>query len=769
MSKIYQIKEFAADEKNLQLQETIFHNANGYIGIRGTLEEGVPEDWDTMRGTYINGFYDIAPMKQAEKLCNFIEDKESMLNVADTQTIEVSFAGRFFTMAGQKHCSCTRTLDMEKGITNRRVDWSSEEGWRVHFDITRMASFEERSLFVIDYRFQPVDFEGMVEIHSKHLGLVKNYCNPQDPRLAGESHEHLRKEEVYPWQNGGCLVSSTVESHLKVASAVVNAVTLNQEEQPAARAAYDEGAHGIDIVYRFRVKPGDEVRILKYSVFEDSIRHEDFRKLAEKKAVRAVEKGIDYYYGKQKAFLREFWNNSAMEIMGDDELNASVCFNMYQLLQSAGYDGYSSIAAKGLSGEGYEGHYFWDTEMFMIPYFALTNPEIARKLLEFRYKTLDKARKNAKLLGHERGVLYPWRTITGRECSGYYPSGTAQYHINGDIAYAVILYYKATSDWMFMKEMGMKILLETNRLWLDIGNYYKGQFHINCVTGPDEYTCMVNNNYYTNACAKYSLEWFGKLSGRFREEEIEWKQFAEENALTDTELNEMKKAQERMFLPYDEELGINPQDDSFLQKPIWDLAHTDKEKFPLLLHYHPLHLYRYQVCKQADTVLAHYLFPEYQDRRTEESSFLYYEKITTHDSSLSTCVFSIVASKLGLQEKAYSYFGDSAKMDLLNTHKNTKDGIHAANMGGCYMAIVNGFALLRAEEEKLSLAPTLPKAWDGYRFRIRYHGSLLEVKVTEETCRIERIRGAAVPIELYHRQYKLDEKNSVVEVACKGK
>lgn len=769
MSKIYQVKEFTIDEKNLQLQETIFHNANGYIGIRGTLEEGVPKDWDTMRGTYINGFYDIAPMKQAEKLCNLIEDKESMLNVADTQTIEVGFAGRFFTMIGQKHCSCTRTLDMEKGITNRRIDWISEEGWQVHFDITRMASFEERSLFTIDYRFRSVDFEGMVEIHSKHFGLVRNYYNPQDPRLAGECHEHLKKEDACQWKSGGCLVSSTVKSHLKVASGVVNVVTLNQEEQPAARVAYDEGAHKIDTIYRFRVQPGDEVRILKYSVFEDSIRYEDCRKLAEEKAVRAAEKGIDYYYGKQRAFLKEFWNNSTMEIMGDEDLNDSVCFNMYQLLQSAGYDGYSSIAAKGLSGEGYEGHYFWDTEMFMIPYFALTNPEIARKLLEFRYKTLNKARENAKLLGHERGVLFPWRTITGRECSGYYPSGTAQYHINGDIAYAVILYYKATGDWMFMKEMGMKILLETNRLWLDIGNYYKGQFHINCVTGPDEYTCMVNNNYYTNACAKYSLEWFGKLSGRFREEEMEWKRFAEENALTDTELNEMRKAQERMFLPYDEELEINPQDDSFLQKPIWDLAHTDKEKFPLLLHYHPLHLYRYQVCKQADTVLAHYLFPEYQDRRTEESSFLYYEKITTHDSSLSTCVFSIVASKLGLQEKAYSYFGDSAKMDLLNTHKNTKDGIHAANMGGCYMAIVNGFALLRAEEEKLSLAPTLPKAWDGYRFRIRYHGSLLEVRVTEETCRIERIQGAAVPIELYHRQYKLDEKNSVVEVACEGK
>ncbi len=226
----------------------------------------------------------------------------------------------------------------------------------------------------------------------------------------------------------------------------------------------------------------------------------------------------------------------------------------------------------------------------------------------------------------------------------------------------------------------------------------------------------------------------------------------------------MKEAQEKMYLPYDETLGINPQDDSFLQKPIWDLEHTPQEEFPLLLHYHPLHLYRYQVCKQADTVLAHYLFPDYQDKKTEEKSFLYYEKITTHDSSLSTCVFSIMASRLGLKNKAYYYFGDSAKMDLLNTHKNSKDGIHAANMGGSYMAIVNGFARVQAEEDKLFLAPILPENWQGYHFRIRYHGSLLEVSVNKETCSIEQLEGTAVTVDLYGKEYALDESNRKVEV-----
>ena len=344
MSKIYQVTGIGLNEKNLQLQETIFHNANGYIGVRGTLEEGVPADFDTMRGMYINGFYDIAPMKQAEKLCNLVEDKESMLNVADTQTIEVSFDGQKFSMADDADCRYVRTLDMEKGITRREVDWSNKEGKQLHFNITRMASFEERSLFTIDYCFQSIDFSGTVEIHSRHLGLVRNYFNPNDPRLAGESHNHLKKEDVHICESGACLVSSTVESHLKVASAVANIVTVNQKRQPSEVVTYDETAHAMDVSYRFDIRPGDEVRIIKYSIFTDSIREEDCRNVADEKLSKVVEQGIASYYKKQQEYLKEFWNNSSMEIVGDRDLNESLCFNMYQLLQSAGYDGYSSIA-----------------------------------------------------------------------------------------------------------------------------------------------------------------------------------------------------------------------------------------------------------------------------------------------------------------------------------------------------------------------------------------------------------------------------------------
>ena len=568
MEKKYRVSGCELNEKNLTLQETIFHNANGYLGVRGTLEEGCPEAFDTMRGMYINGFYDMTPMKQAEKLCGLVEDKESMVNAADTQTILVTFGKRQFSMFDGTVADYERELDMEKGVTSRRLRWLMPEGSSIEFDIRRMASFEERSLFTIDYTFRSLDFEGDVEIRSFQKGLVKNYCNPDDPRLADESPVHLVPDGKLLDETGSRLAVRTAESGLTAVTAVAHRIFINGAAFTDTARVFTPEAHEVCVSARFRIRPGDEVRLVKYTVMCDSVRFGDCMDEAGKRLSRILENGIGYYYDRQREFLRKYWENAELSIDGDDDLNASVNFNMYQLLQSAGTDGYSGIAAKGLSGEGYEGHYFWDTEMFMLPFFVLTDPEIAKGLLDYRYSTLPKARENAALLGHAKGALYPWRTITGRECSGYFPSGTAQYHINGDIACAVLLYYDAAGDWAFMRERGMEILLETSRLWLDVGNFHNGKFHINCVTGPDEYTCVVNNNYYTNASARYGLERFLSLTEKFREEPEAWEAFRSRLAVTDSELAEMSRAAGSMNLPYDEGLGINPQDDSFLQKPV---------------------------------------------------------------------------------------------------------------------------------------------------------------------------------------------------------
>lgn len=751
MSKwIYQTNGFSPDEESCVLHETVFHNGNGYIGVRSNFEEGYPEGLKTIRGSYINGFYDFMKMPQAEKLYGFVEEKQTMVNVADTQTIRLKLGSEEFSLFEGTVLRFCRRLDMEKGVTERSMVWRSPEGKEVEITSRRMASFAKLPLFTIEYQVKSINYSGQAEIISVHNGEVSNYCNPDDPRVAGESISHLCPVKAVVEGAVSCLVTSAAVSGLLACSAVCHQLSVPAEETK------ETAGHQITRTFHVQMKPGESVTLTKYTVFTDSVRRQDAFAWAMEEMKEALDMGLEYWYQRQQEYLAEFWRRSDLDIDGDEETAVAVRYNLYQLLQSAGRDEFCNIAAKGLSGEGYEGHYFWDTEMYMQPFFTLTNPEISRKLLSFRYRTLEEARKNARIAGHKKGALYPWRTIMGKECSGYFPSGTAAYHINGDIAYAVAAYYLVTEDRKFLADMGAEILFETARLWMDAGNFHEGRFEIHEVTGPDEYTCLVDNNYYTNACAKYNLHWAVR-SWEILEKAGTLGPVAEKIGVTEEEVDLFRKAERTMYLPYDEKLGINPQDDTFLFKKVWDLNSTPKENFPLLLHYHPLYLYRHQVCKQADTVLAHVLFEDMQSRETMEKSFDYYEKITTHDSSLSTCIFSIMASRLGRKEKAYSYFGDSAKLDLFNTHHNTGDGIHTANMGGVYMAVVYGFGGLRVKEQGLFLAPYLPEKWNSYRFTFVYLGSLISVEVNRNDCRLTLLEGRPQTVTVYGKRYSFTD------------
>ena len=752
------IRDENYDNKTLRLNETLFSNANGYIGVRGTLEEGVPADFSTMRGMYLAGVYEIIPMKQAESLCNLIEKKQTMLNVADTQSIDLYVCGERFDMGTGELISNQRILDMDNGFTSRKVIWKSPLGNTIKIETKRMTHLGIPQLFTIEYSVTSLDFDGEIVFDSWHIADVKNYSDPTDPRLAAESPSYLTVKCAEAIDNSTLCVSSTGVSDISIASAT-SGILIGEDDFIDVYDNTDD--RRVCTYYKGHISEGQEIRLVKFSTFSDSQISDDPGKDAlavlqdALEEVKADGSGLSHLYDKQTKILKEFWDQSALKIMGDDDLDLAMSFNMYQMFCSAPRIPGYSIAAKGLTGEGYEGHYFWDTEMYALPFFTLTDTKLAENILHFRYKTLQKARENAGLLGHKKGALYPWRTITGEECSGYFPSGTAAYHINGAVSYAIVQYYLATGDKDFILKEGAEIMIEIARLWLDTGNYdRKGRFVINEVTGPDEYTCMVDNNFYTNCAAAHGMKWMVKFLEIFANtpEIISLKQRLK---LTDKEISEITEAADKMYLPYDEELGINPQDDSFLQKPIWDLENTPREEFPLLLHYHPLHLYRYQVCKQADTVLAHFLFPEDADRQTMEKSFRYYEKITTHDSSLSTCVFSMQASRLGLYDEAAAYFGDSAKLDLMNLHGNSSDGVHTANMGGSYMAFIYGFGGIRIGEDGLSINPFLPGMLSGYSFKFKYHGRLIEVSVSEKEILVELLCGDELEFGHREKRYKI--------------
>ncbi|MBN2627745.1 MAG: glycoside hydrolase family 65 protein, partial [Spirochaetales bacterium] len=431
-------------------------------------------------------------------------------------------------------------------------------------------------------------------------------------------------------------------------------------------------------------------------------------------------------------------------------------------LQSASVDPVGNISAKGLSGEGYEGHYFWDTEIYMLPMFAFNNPQRAKTLLRYRYNSLPAARERARTLKHKKGVTFPWRMIEKHECSAFYPAGTAQYHINGDIAYAFVQYYLINRDKEFLKECLAEVLIETARIWVDTGFFGEGVFHINQVTGPNEYNCLQDDNYYTNAMARYNLQMAVKLCGELKEwDSAAYEELSARLALTDDELETFSRAAEGMCLLYDEETGINPQDRGFLYREKWDFENTPKENYPLLLHYHPMTLGRYQVCKQADTILAYYLLNDMEPEEVIRRSYDYYEKITTHDSSLSSCIFGILAGQLGQYGKAYDYFMESARLDLDNTHDNTKHGLHLANLGGSWIGVVHGFAGVRVYEDHLRVKPFLPAALQGIRFKLKYRSSTIAFDIRPEVTVLTLLEGPEAALSDGENRFILKDRAKV--------
>lgn len=744
------------------LEESLFHTANGYLGVRACPEEGAPEGVPSIRGAYINAFYDVKPIRYGEKLYGFPETQQGIVNLTDVQNVRLFLEDEAFEpLKSGTVLAYRRTLDMERGIVTRFIRWRSKKGKEIEVSVQRMASLSQRELFIMQYTVKSLNFSGRVRLISREEGDVTNFADPNDPRVAGEALQHLKVEEVCALDNGGLIRSSTLASGLQLAVAAGYAppagFSLEIETQPAALEARMEG----------NLSQGQSITMVKRCVFADSRRHPDPAQAARSILKEAAARPVSYYEAQQKKQLDAFWQRSRLTVKGDQALQSSLDFSLYSLYCSAGRDAVSSLAAKGLSGEGYEGHYFWDTEIYVFPFFLMTDPALARSLLDYRHTILPAAREHARIMGHSNGALYAWRTIAGSECSGYFPSGSAQYHLSGDIAHAFLQYYYATDDLSYMAEKGGEVLVETARLFLNAGHWHEGSFRIGAVTGPDEYSCIVDNNFYTNAGAQETMRGAAMITRKLMEAGLADQLLAATN-VTLEELEAFDRAADAMYLPYDETLGIHAQDDGFLKLAKLDLSAIPKENFPLLLHYHPLWLYRHQVCKQADTVLAHFLYEDLADEEVMRRSYDYYERCTTHDSSLSACVFAIMAARLGDMDKAMDYFRHSATLDLDDAHGNTKDGIHTANMGGTWLGMVSGFGGLRVKADGLHLHPQLPNGWEGYSFPLRWRESQLRVHVTDSGCRIEAFSGGETSLWVYGKPVRVSPGQAADVVLTKG-
>lgn len=769
----WHIVEEGFSSENYGLNATLFALGNGYIGLRGTLDEGL-EGYEADTGCYLNGVYYSEPITYGEKAYGYAKNNQRIAAAALPHELRLQLDGVAVDLRRGEVLEHRRTLAMEEGILYRHLRWRSPDGRVLCMDSRRLVSLVDRQLVLMEYRFSLEQGSGILSIESALDASPTDTGESEDPRVgAGINRADLAPLERQINDNRLSLSFQLRSSGFALSAVAGHRLQLNDRPDIAPSPLTTHDDFRVACRYDLPLNANEPVALTKYALYADSrtptaVSATDLpRHLG-----RCMQREFDEYAEQQRKVIEDFWQRSDIEIGGDPSLQQGLRFNLFHLFQSIGRTPGTNIAAKGLTGHGYEGHYFWDSEIYILPFFLYTQPALARNLLLYRHSILDSARARARELAIPTGALFPWRTIGGEECSAYYPAGTAQFHINADIAYAIRHYHDVTGDDDFLRDYGAEVVLDSARLWPAIGHFNPnrgGRFCINEVTGPDEYTALVNNNFFTNAMAqahlRYAVDLYHWLQGHAPQKATAL--FAQ-LALTPEEVAQWQRAADCIYLPYDEQQRIHLQDDSFLDKPRWDFANTPAEHYPLLLHYHPLTIYRHQVCKQADTVLALFLLGEQFSLEQKKRDFDFYEPLTTHDSTLSACVHSILANELGYTEKARGYFEQVARMDLDNHHHNTQHGVHTACMGGTWLCMVQGFAGMRWQRGHLQFNPVLPKGLTHYRFKVQVRGRLVEITVDQQHARYQLLEGAPLPFSHGTKKLTLGEPDATISLSLAG-
>ena len=721
------------DPAGFAQDESLFALANGALGVRGGLEEGDSPS----QGSFLSAAWERTPIEYHERFPGFAAHTDTRIPVADATRIQLRLGDTPVRLAEGEWLAFERRLDLRHGCYRRFLRWRSPAGETLEIEAERLVSFDEPGLLALRYLVRSVDYTGPITLESSISTARDAVEQGDDPRIGTRLDGGLHTIDAAAEQDLAWVRQRTTHSGIRLVCAQTHAPRDGSLDAQLANLA----PHGVVQTYTGMLAPGQTVTLEKYVAYAWTAPHGDDADDALLDRARtileqAVDRGYAELLARQQKHLAPLWEAADLAIDGDPSTEQALRFNLFHLFQSSCRDGHGSAAAKGLTGEGYEGHYFWDAEAFILPVLATTAPELARGMLLYRHRTLDRSRLHARELNHARGALFAWRTISGDECSAYYPGGSAQYHINAAVAWAIRLYVDATGDVDFLRDHGAEMLFETARVWMDIGHFNARRgdaFCIHEVTGPDEYSALVDNNHYTNRMAQRHLRdaaatavWMAGAAP------VEYAALCSRIGLGEDEVAQWRRATEAMYLPEDPRLGIFPQDDGFLDKPRLPdhlAAKPGEGKRPLLLRLHPLTIYRHQVCKQADTLLALMLAGDRVDRAAKRRNFDYYESVTVHDSTLSASTFGVIAAEVGLAGKAYRYFQDSLRVDLDDSHGNAAHGVHMAAMAGSWLGLTWGFGGFRVVDGLPSLAPRLPAAWNGYRFGLRWGKARLRVEV----------------------------------------
>ncbi|RKN40077.1 glycoside hydrolase family 65 protein [Streptomyces hoynatensis] len=742
LTEPWALRESGLDLDVLPQSESLFALSNGHLGWRGNLDEGEP---GALPGSYLGGVHELRALPYAEARYGSPETGQTLVDVTNGKLVRLLVDDEPFDIRLGRLHRHERTLDLRAGLLRRTADWTSPAGTRVLVRSTRLVSLGQRAIGAVSFEVEPVDAEARVVVQSELLANEplppQDGSDPRSGALIPDPLLALRHDA-----DGGRLrlIHRTRRSALTVAAACGHEVT-----GPAGTRSHAEAEPDLA---RFttvaRLRRGERLRVRKTVAHAWSATRSCAGLRAEVDAALAAAEatGWEGLLAEQRACLDAFWERADVRLTGADELQHAV---RYALFQAAVRTEEQPISVKGLTGVGYEGHCMWDTETFVLPVLTYTCPEAAAQELRWRHRTLPQAIERARQFGL-RGAAFPWRTIAGQESSAYWPAGTAAFHVNAAIAEAAERYTACTGDTEFEREAGVELLVGTARLWESLGHTGPdGAFHLDGVTGPDEYSAVADDNVYTNLMARANLGAAAEAADRHPD-------LARGLDVRPEEIARWRSAADRMALPYNAELGVHEQSAGFTRHQRWDFAHTGPEEYPLMLHHPYFDLYRKQVVKQADLVLALFLRGEAFTEQEKARDFAYYEPLTVRDSSLSACCQAIVAAETGHLGLAVDHLFESAAIDLEDLEKNTRDGLHLASLAGVWLALVAGFGGLRRRGRELHFAPRLAEPLTELGFRLSAFGRRITVDLTPDAATYTLVAGQALGIRHHGKPLTLE-------------
>ncbi len=734
----WRVREPHVDLETLAVGESLLTLSNGYVGIRGTLDEVEPFG---MRGTYLSGVYETHPLSYPEGGFGHPEEGEALVTVADGTPMRLLVDGIPLDLREIRPELHERALDLRTGTLDRRLRWTTPAGTTVEVTSRRLVSLAERSISALRYEVRALDGPTHLVVRSELAGgeITTTGVENDDPRVA-ECLDRAFEPLAHTCRaSGGALAARTRRSGITVAAAVHHLVDHRAGEDAGdgddgARVHTDADEHRVVTTVAADLRAGGALTITKVVAHTWSRESAAESLVGEASAAvaSALDLGWEGLLAAQCVVLDELWATADVEVDGDPELQQALRYDVFQLFCSAACIVNAPVGAKGLTGMGYSGHTFWDVEGFVVPALTLLRPEAAARLLRWRSGTLDSARERARTLGRA-GAAFAWRTISGPEVSAYWPASTAAMHVNADVSRAFWLYQDVTGEDVDTVG-GLAVLVETARLWMSLGHRdAAGAWHLFGMTGPDEYTGVVDDNVFTNLMARANLR---RAADACRRREAR----AAELGVDHAETAAWRSTADAVCVPWDEGLGVHPMNANFTAYEEWPFE-DERDSYPVQQHHHYAEFYRRQVLKQADLVQALWWC---RDEFTDEEvagDLAYYEARTVRDSSLSAAVQAVVCAHAQHPDLALRYLRECALVDLRDVRGDTAEGLHLASVAGAWLAFVAGLGGLREDREELELAPLLPSSLSRTAYHVTWRGRLLRVETTREGTAVTLVRG----------------------------